>query len=102
MSRTVTSPGSRRDHQKDLPEPVDVDGIVVIRGAAGDVAGAAAGRGGDRAGDSVVVRGLLVEQVQPHTRRGLDLQFDVAGNDPAEVDCDQSRHILAAGDVSGS
>ena len=42
----------------------------------------------------VVVCGLLVEEVEPHTRRGcLDLQFDVAGNDPAEVDCDQSCHL---------
>jgi hypothetical protein len=88
--------GARRNHQEDLAEPVDVDGLVVVGGAAGDVAGAAAGRGVDRAGDRVVVRGLLVEQVEPHPTRGVDLQLHMTGHNPAEVHREQGHRIFGA------
>jgi hypothetical protein len=38
----------------------------------------------------------LVEKVEPHTTRGIDLQLHMTGNNPAEVHREQGHRIVGA------
>ena len=88
----------RRDEEEDAPKAVDIDGLVTVGVAAGGVAGARARSRLHRPGGRIVVGALLVPEVQPDAGGRLDVEFDVAGDDPAEVDSDDRRGRGVAAD----